>query len=417
MDLKDYIRKRHGKEANRLEREAMNDPFVQDAIDGFDTVDSDHLHDIQNLENKIHNRISSRKKSVVNRFQSIGIAASIVVLLGIGSLFVLNRTVKLNNPAIVAAINDIDKDTLASFDEENTAPMQETAKEEIIIAKKNDISPKKATRTINSAPIPQQVNIELEIAEDTDTMSFAVVDKPETILLPDSSTAMEQDLFDEFFVEEFSESHNEISPHLSGTLAGVKPELVPSSSRMIVYGKIVDEIGEPIIGASVMLQGTNIGTITDFDGKYQLDISGKENSKLVASYIGYGWQEFSATDSNIIQLQPDVAVLDEVVVIGYGRAQKKMVTGSASAVKAKDKKFGEKEFKVYFEENRKKYICNNEKATLRVEFFIDENGKPYNIEIKNSSCEELEKEFTDLLQNGPKWSKTNTEIKLNIEIQ
>ena len=61
MKLKDYIQgKRHGKEANRLEREAMNDPFLNDAIDGFDSVEGDHLSVIAELEKQIAGKTRSR---------------------------------------------------------------------------------------------------------------------------------------------------------------------------------------------------------------------------------------------------------------------------------------------------------------------------------------------------------------------
>ena len=90
VKLKDYIQgKRHGKKANQLEREALNDPFLQDAIDGFDAVDGEHWRAIENLEEELNQRIKSKENSE-NRRWFIGIAASILLVIGFGSLVYFN---------------------------------------------------------------------------------------------------------------------------------------------------------------------------------------------------------------------------------------------------------------------------------------------------------------------------------------
>ena len=89
--MKDYIQgKRQGKAANKLEREALNDPFLRDAIDGFDAVDDNHWHAIENLEEKLNRRIKVKENSGNNRHWFIGIAASITLLIGFGSLIYFN---------------------------------------------------------------------------------------------------------------------------------------------------------------------------------------------------------------------------------------------------------------------------------------------------------------------------------------
>lgn len=101
-----------------------------------------------------------------------------------------------------------------------------------------------------------------------------------------------------------------------------------------VKGNVSDVKGEPIIGASIVLKdNTSVGTITDFDGNFSLDIPSL-NSILVISYIGYKTQEVSAKSSLKIILEEDNEVLDEVVVIGYGVQRKGDVTSSVASVKA-----------------------------------------------------------------------------------
>lgn len=102
-----------------------------------------------------------------------------------------------------------------------------------------------------------------------------------------------------------------------------------------VTGKVKDSSGEPVIGASVVVKGNNtMGTITDFDGNFMLDVPAK--SVLVISYIGYVTQEVPTAGKNSLEivLKEDTKTLDEVVVIGYGTQRKGDVTSSVATVKA-----------------------------------------------------------------------------------
>ena len=111
-----------------------------------------------------------------------------------------------------------------------------------------------------------------------------------------------------------------------------------SAQVKTVTGVVKDASGETIIGASVVVKGTKLATITDIDGKYKLNVPA-DGKTLVASYIGMESQEV-AIKSNVINIKllPVDKSLDEVVVIGYGTQRKKDLTGSVSTV-------GEKELK------------------------------------------------------------------------
>lgn len=102
-----------------------------------------------------------------------------------------------------------------------------------------------------------------------------------------------------------------------------------------VTGKVKDSSGEPVIGASVVVKGNNtMGTITDFDGNFMLDVPTK--SVLVISYIDYVTQEVPTAGKKSLEiiLKEDTKTLDEVVVIGYGTQRKGDVTSSVASVKA-----------------------------------------------------------------------------------
>ena len=104
-----------------------------------------------------------------------------------------------------------------------------------------------------------------------------------------------------------------------------------------VTGTVVDAMGEPIIGASVVVKGTSNGTVTDFDGKFTV-ANAPAKGNLVISYVGYRSQTISfAGKSDIkITLEEDRQLLDEVVVVGYGVQKKSDVTGALAHMDAKE---------------------------------------------------------------------------------
>ena len=112
------------------------------------------------------------------------------------------------------------------------------------------------------------------------------------------------------------------------------PAVAETTQQSItVTGVVKDSKGEPIIGATVTEKGTKNATVTDFDGNYALRVSNR-NAVLVVSYIGFIAQEVKAGSD--VTLQEDNALLNEVVVIGYGTQRKGDITSAVASVKAED---------------------------------------------------------------------------------
>ena len=103
------------------------------------------------------------------------------------------------------------------------------------------------------------------------------------------------------------------------------------ASQQLISGKVVDETGAPLAGASVVEKGTTNGVAADFDGNFSIQVA--DDAILLVSYVGYREREINAdTDLSEIQLELDVNSLDEIVVTGYGSSKRKDVTGSISSV-------------------------------------------------------------------------------------
>ncbi|NDW13348.1 TonB-dependent receptor [Bacteroides sp. 214] len=129
-------------------------------------------------------------------------------------------------------------------------------------------------------------------------------------------------------------------------MIGASIQAMPTSERdavestqqdKTIRGKIVDELGEPLIGVSVYVKGTSIGSITNVDGEFSFSIPAGVKT-LEASYVGYTTQTITV-GNNVnfnIQMKPDNLALEEVVVIGYGTVKKRDLTGAVSSVKNED---------------------------------------------------------------------------------
>ena len=113
---------------------------------------------------------------------------------------------------------------------------------------------------------------------------------------------------------------------------------VGAFAQIEVKGHVKDAAGEDIIGATVRVEGTQTATVSDFDGNFVL--KAKEGATISVSYVGYQTATVKAAPTVEVTLQDDAAVLNEVVVIGYGVARKSDLTGSVTALKPDSKNKG-----------------------------------------------------------------------------
>lgn len=114
-------------------------------------------------------------------------------------------------------------------------------------------------------------------------------------------------------------------------IAGVCMSVDAFAQQIAVKGLVKDATGEPVIGANVVVKGTTNGTVTDYDGNFQL--TADKNSIISISYIGYKSQEVPAAPMLNILLEDNSQLLEDIVVIGYGTVKKNDATGSVTAIK------------------------------------------------------------------------------------
>jgi hypothetical protein len=180
-----------------------------------------------------------------------------------------------------------------------------------------------------------------------------------------------------------------------------------------ISGEVTDSSGRPIPGVTVLVKGTNKGTITDQNGKYSCN-DVPDSSFLVFSFIGMKSQEIPLENKvqMDISLKEENLALSEVVVVGYGTQRKSSVTGSASSVKAKqivDGKASPAGGWKAFEEYLKAELSApetgkpGEKTIVRLSFVITETGEKEQYQILKGKDETYTKEAIRIVRDGPAW--------------
>ncbi|MEE1222456.1 MAG: carboxypeptidase-like regulatory domain-containing protein, partial [Bacteroidaceae bacterium] len=112
-----------------------------------------------------------------------------------------------------------------------------------------------------------------------------------------------------------------------------------SDAKRLLTGVVDDTEGEVLIGATVLVDGTNIGALTDADGKFSLSVPKDKTLKLIVKYVGFVTRTVSVAPNVSelkIRLEESVGEMNEVVVIGYGTAKKSSLTASVETIKGED---------------------------------------------------------------------------------
>lgn len=127
-----------------------------------------------------------------------------------------------------------------------------------------------------------------------------------------------------------------IDGNLISITEAVQPKATPSQKNAVISGCVVDEAGLPVIGGSVMVKGTNVGAITDFEGNFSLDCGRPAPLVVEVAFLGMATQDVTITDPSqpiMVALYPDENLLADVVVVAYGSQRRELVTNAISSFK------------------------------------------------------------------------------------
>lgn len=455
MKFLNYIHgNRKGKDAHRIEKDAMEDPFLADAIEGYDYIPGNHAERIARMRSAITAR-SARKKP--HGAWKVAVAAVGLIVIASGYFILMNHQSSMLT-AHESGGGYIDlyvpEDYVEQKRLELTAIQEENPKKEVIATSIANISnlheiiapvePLRVYLPDSYAQLHQREERELSAKRETLSRSEReeIVSADALMLAEQYEASVNTDksvLADSNQNKDPEESIGNMEIYLSQTANGVMTTRSVASKRMAaplpvskktiaLSGKIVDSNNEPIIGATVVQKGTNKGTVTDIDGNYKLNTD-SEDAPLTAYLIGFEKLEIpDPKDAKIVVMKEETGMLDEVVVTGYGTQKKSMVTGSVSEVKSLSKNKvaeikpepigGMKEYKKYIEQNLvlpSDPSCQKIKGKVVLQFSVNTSGHPQNITVKKSLCPSLDQEAIRLLKDGPKWKAGNTTAEIEVK--
>ena len=376
MRLSDYIQGlRKGKEAHRLEKESMKGPFLADAIDGYNQVEGNHEQRIEQLRIQISAR-STKKRNTYAIIWSV--AACLVIGFGISSYFLF---LKETPEPVIPIIPQKEIALVPTKTKTDSTPISPVSTKQ---AEKKDIIAKSRT-TISKPPSAPITTMPME--EETSGQMVAATDE-EVIMTTGAS-----------------------DPESVKKMRIAKMAVIPTND--IIKGKVTDQKGEPLIGASVMYKGTNIGTVTDMNGEFSL-LKKAENKQLTAQYIGYAPVEVPVDTSRtmLIAMNEDQKGLSEVVVVGHGVNKKANKDNTPQPVD------GKRKYLKYLKKNLVRptdETCAQVKGKVVLTFLVNRDGRPFHIKVKKSLCESSDKEAIRLVQEGPDWTYGNKQAEVTVK--
>jgi hypothetical protein len=433
------------KAMHQLERKAQSDPFLMDALEGYEIAGSDQQQQLNELADRLRHRVKKKKGRIIP-LMILSIAASVLIVCAVG-VWLYNKDNSAHMPKIAMTVKQAEKtlpaETLKSIGRnEQTAGLK--PKPPVVY------SPQKADKetlgvVVNRPIIANQVataNIKDSVAKDTTPLDEMVVIGYAT--QKKKEVARSAAIVDAGNIKK----HRDTIPVqlLQGQAAGVASNnnnaprpvygVVPlrktssiklneisrinkdyASSKKLINGRVIArDDGLPIPGVTVKIAGTNIGTQTDSNGRFNLQAdSGKAN--LVVGYIGYETQHISANNRDSIKtiaLEPSSRQLGEVVVTG---APGTKITDDDAVVIYSHPQAGWSSFRKYLKENA--VSPDGKKGVVKLSFMIDRNGRIIDIKVKKGLSPATDKVATDLISNGPRWvGDTNKEPeKVNLRIK
>ncbi len=402
-----------------IEKASHEDELLMDVLMGLEEEKKlNSPLEVADLHTAIFERTHPAKVRPISFYRNLSIAASVLLALGIGSIWYLNRdqnkvaetieTIAMDNKAEVptdTTLNSIHLDSLdAISDEDNlialatpTEPTQaETAKPgerkqsskvsrptvEEVLADNQDVFLREVPRADTSAFHDKYDNM---IASN-EVGSFKRADKSNVIVMNGKAPAKAK---------------------ITGQVAGVAADRISSLQdvKKLATGRVLDQqSGRPIVSASVRDVKTNDVVMTDSSGQYIMPLT-SDNQKLEILSLGYEKELITASNNKIVQLKPSFGALDEVVVVGYGNKTQKVKS---------EPLVGWVAYKKYINDNSYQTLLG--KGSVTLVFDISTFGRPIDISIKKSSNPDLSQKAIQIIQNGPDWKKGNDGKKIEVKI-
>lgn len=406
MKLLDYIRGlRKGKEAHRLEKESMQDPFLADAMDGYNQVEGNHEQRIEKLRMQVSAHSAKKKNTYAITWS---IAACLIIGFGISSYFLFLKK-SMTDEVFIA------EESVSTKLAEPAAPPTPAipATPTVPATPQKEIALATTKVKTDSTPISE---ITARQADKKDMIAkIQATSQPQQGVPVATVPVMEEVSEETAALQEVVATMDTFESESDKKMKLAKVATILPQNNMI-KGRVTNEKGEPLIGASVTYKGTNIGTITNMNGEFSL-VKKDDKKRLTAQFIGYDPVEIRVDTSRtmLIAMNENKQALNEVVVVGYGAKKNKKSVTAGTVVKGNEQAnkditpqpvIGKRKFQKYLKENLVRPTdekCAQVKGKVVLTFLVNKEGRPFSIKVKESLCESSDKEAIRLIQEGPDW--------------
>lgn len=392
-------------EMHKVERHVVECALCNDALEGYKTLGNSAIKssDLKELNERLSQKLAQGRKRSKIAFLPMAIAASIL-LIGFVSIFLFIKTTTSRNEHTIVKKEIPQSDKFENTFENEAAPDSQD--------KKESVEPSDEINTLSRAN--QKLIFENKEEQPKQTKNAFAVKESKELELTDSNEFIASNTTSELNVPSFTlpETETKVSPknevNDETTYSSSKqfPESTARKSQNFLSGKVTGEDGEGLPGASVVIKGTSIQTVTDAEGNYRIPLPSSGETLQINS-IGYNLLEETINKNQTTldaKLSPDITSLTEVVIVGYSN-EAGSIAGNSKIVKAKPAQ-GLRKFKEYIKENTR-YPSSMEQRDIKgkvvVEFNVNKEGKLSDFKIKKSLGAAFDEEAVRLLKEGPGW--------------
>lgn len=388
---------------HRLERRAQDDPFLMDALEGYEKAGGDQQANLDELTSRLQQRVAKNERRIIP-LRFIAAAASVLLVLTIGGLWLYRS--RQQKPEVAQLIKPRVKTTpVVPTSPVSPGSRQQTALTHVSNEKhfrKPRIPGKPGKFPVASIAADEQIASVDSKIKTTDTLASRSLNE---VIITGYASQRKKDIaaseatVTEDVLKKVPAAGTE--QLLEGRAAGVtaKSSRVYKSKKTIEGRVVGSDDGLPIVGASVRLAGTNIGAVTDINGMFSIPADSTK-TKLAIAYIGYTSRQVNIRNRDTlatIKLEPASSALSEVVVTGYTSQAK---PGEAAVIDAHPQA-GWSNFKKYLKENAISH--DGKTGVVKLSMMIAPNGTISDIKILKGLSNATDQQAIDLINDGPSW--------------
>ncbi|MBC7418756.1 MAG: carboxypeptidase-like regulatory domain-containing protein [Pedobacter sp.] len=428
--LEDYLDGKLDAQAmHRIEREALEDPFVAEALEGLRATPK-RKQTLSILQKQLHNRIKNqpvKRKMWGITTQRLSIAATATVaFIVVSILFIMRETNRRNQLSKIVGHKEviINLDSSRSAKKQDALAKLEPAKKEKPTEKAAVVAVLPALRKASSRKADGNDKV------NSDAKTAAVVASATSASARMASTAQKA---------------NVINTIVQSTANGID---VSERINEVLTGKVVaKDDGLALPGVTVRLEGSSVSTTTDKNGNFTLIADSAHKINLIASYIGFQQKlvnrnflannlaksksldtaqkenvtltknGFAAKKPILIELEETKQNLNDVVVVGYQKQAKATVTGSAATImsSASLPTIGWKKWRSYLQKNNRIIKTDKKVKEVLLGFHVSNQGAPIYIKVIKGVGKKENAEAIRLLNDGPLWKSVEEEVQVTIE--